>query len=301
MMSKIYYLIFGIFASIVILSLALFAVDQRQFAVIFQFGEAVRVIDKAGLNIKIPFIQNVEFFDKRILHVEAEAKELTASDGKRFIVDAFAKFRINNPVMFYKTVYNYQGVRIRLNKNLESSMRKVIGRVPLTTLLTEERSNVMLSILNQVNEEAKNFGIDVIDVRILRADLPKENSAAIYRRMQTAREKEAKQIRAEGQEEAARIRSKADKESKILLAEAYKDAGRADKAEAETNEGKVIAKYLPAQLSEDEVKKIVADAIAEAGATGPQDMGKVMKIVQPKTAGKADGGFVSGLVKAALN
>ncbi len=224
MMSKIYYLIFGIFASIVILSLALFAVDQRQFAVIFQFGEAVRVIDKAGLNIKIPFIQNVEFFDKRILHVEAEAKELTASDGKRFIVDAFAKFRINNPVMFYKTVYNYQGVRIRLNKNLESSMRKVIGRVPLTTLLTEERSNVMLSILNQVNEEAKNFGIDVIDVRILRADLPKENSAAIYRRMQTAREKEAKQIRAEGQEEAARIRSKADKESKILLAEAYKDS-----------------------------------------------------------------------------
>jgi membrane protease subunit HflC len=223
-MSKIYYLIFGIFASIVILSLALFAVDQRQFAVIFQFGEAVRVIDKAGLNIKIPFIQNVEFFDKRILHVEAEAKELTASDGKRFIVDAFAKFRINNPVMFYKTVYNYQGVRIRLNKNLESSMRKVIGRVPLTTLLTEERSNVMLSILNQVNEEAKNFGIDVIDVRILRADLPKENSAAIYRRMQTAREKEAKQIRAEGQEEAARIRSKADKESKILLAEAYKDS-----------------------------------------------------------------------------
>jgi membrane protease subunit HflC len=223
-MSKIYYLIFGIFAAIIILSLSLFTVDQRQFAVIFQFGEAVRVIDQAGLNIKIPFIQNVEFFDKRILHVEAEAKELTASDGKRFIVDAFAKFRISDPVMFYKTVYNYQGVRIRLNKNLESSMRKVIGRVPLTTLLTEERSKVMLSILNQVNEEAKNFGIDVIDVRILRADLPKENSAAIYRRMQTAREKEAKQIRAEGQEEAARIRSKADKESKILLAEAYKEA-----------------------------------------------------------------------------
>jgi len=128
------------------------------------------------------------------------------------------------PIIFYKTVYNYQGVKIRLNRNLESSMRKVIGRVPLTTLLTEERSNVMLSILNQVNEEAKDFGIDVIDVRILRADLPKENSAAIYRRMQTAREKEAKQIRAEGQEESARIRSKADKESKILLAEAYKDA-----------------------------------------------------------------------------
>jgi len=223
-MLKIYYLIFGVFLSAIILSLVLFSVDQRQFAVVFQFGEAVRVIDRPGLNVKIPFIQNVEFFDKRILHVEAEAKELTASDGKRFIVDAFAKFKITDPVMFYKTVYNYQGVKIRLNRNLESSMRKVIGRVPLTTLLTEERSNVMLSILNQVNEEAKNFGIDVIDVRILRADLPKENSAAIYRRMQTAREKEAKQIRAEGQEEGARIRAKADKESKILLADAYKDA-----------------------------------------------------------------------------
>ncbi|KAJ6644894.1 putative periplasmic serine endoprotease DegP-like, partial [Pseudolycoriella hygida] len=151
---------------------ALFTVDQRYLAVVFQFGEALRTIERPGLNIKIPFIQNVEFFDKRILNVEADAKELTAADGKRIMVDAFAKFRITDPV----------------------------------------------------NKEAKNFGLDVIDVRILRTDLPKENSAAIYRRMQTAREKEATQIRAEGQEEAARIRSKADKESKILLAEAYMQA-----------------------------------------------------------------------------
>lgn len=223
-MQKIYYIIIGIIAGLFLVGSSLFTVDQRQFAVIFQFGEAMKTVNTPGLNIKIPFIQNVEFFDKRILHVEAEAKELTASDGKRVIVDAFAKFRINDPVVFYRTVHNNQGVKIRLVKNLESSMRKVIGRVPLTSLLTVERSNVMQSILNQVNEEAKNFGIDVIDVRILRADLPKENSAAIYLRMQTAREKEATQIRAEGQEEAARIRSKADKESKILLAEAYMQA-----------------------------------------------------------------------------
>jgi membrane protease subunit HflC len=156
--------------------------------------------------------------------VDAEAKELTASDGKRVIVDAFAKFRITDPVTFYKTVNNYQGVRIRLNKILESSMRKVIGRIELTTLLSGERGNVMLDICKGVNTETKDYGLEVIDVRILRADLPKENSAAIYRRMQTEREKEAKQIRAEGQEEAARIRSKADKESKILLAEAYMQA-----------------------------------------------------------------------------
>lgn len=223
-MKIIYYLSFLALGLLLAVSSALFTVDQRYSAVVFQFGEAMRIIDKPGLNIKIPFIQNVEFFDKRLLNVEADTKELTAADGKRVIVDAFAKFRIIDPIMFYKTVHNYQGVKIRLNKNLESSMRKVIGRVPLTSLLTSERSDIMSNILNQVNQGAKNFGLDVVDVRILRADLPKENSAAIYRRMQTAREKEATQIRAEGQEEAVRIRSKADKESKILLADAYMQA-----------------------------------------------------------------------------
>ncbi|MFY9590161.1 protease modulator HflC [Rickettsia endosymbiont of Halotydeus destructor] len=223
-MEKIYYIIFAIICGLILIFSSLFSVDQRQLAVVFQFGEAMRTIEKPGLHVKIPFIQNVEFFDKRILDVEVEAKELTAADGKRVIVDAYAKFRINNPVMFYKTVHNYQGVKIRLTRNLESSMRKVIGKVSLSNLLTTERTNVMFNILNQVNEEARNFGIDVIDVRILRADLPKENSAAIYRRMQTAREKEATQIRAEGQEEGVRIRSKADKESKILLATAYRDS-----------------------------------------------------------------------------
>src|SRR5688500_18857246 len=112
-MTKLHYIIFTIVGSLFIISSSLFFVDQRQSAVVFQLGEAMRTIEVPGLNIKIPFIQNVELFDKRILHVEAEAKELTASDGKRIIVDAFAKFRIDNPVMFYKTVHNYQGVRIR--------------------------------------------------------------------------------------------------------------------------------------------------------------------------------------------
>lgn len=218
------HIIAGLVVLLILLSASLFTIDQRQYAVIFQFGEAMRVIDKPGLNIKVPFIQNVEYFDKRILSVEAEAKEVTASDGKRVIVDAFAKFKITDPVMFYKTVYNSQGLRLRVGKIVESSMRKVIGRVPLTTLLSAERNAVMVEIRDLVNQGAKDFGIDVIDVRILRADLPKENSAAIYSRMQTEREKEAKQIRAEGQEEAARVMAKADKESQILLAEAYSTA-----------------------------------------------------------------------------
>lgn len=223
-MNKIYYTLFGIFIVIILSSGALFTVDQRQNAVIFQFGEAIRVIEQAGLNIKMPFIQNVEFFDKRILNVNAEAKEVTASDGKRIIVDAFAKFKIINPVTFYKTVNTYQGAELRLNRILESSMRKVIGQVSLNTLLTDKRSSLMLLIRDLVHKEAQSFGIDIIDVRILKADLPTENSYAIYRRMQTEREKEAKQIRAEGNEEGARIISKADKESKIILANAYMEA-----------------------------------------------------------------------------
>lgn len=223
-MNRIYYITFAVFAILIILAGSLFSVDQRQTGVIFQFGEAVRVIESPGLNIKIPFIQNVQFFDKRILDVKSEAKELTASDEKRVIVDAFAKFRINDTVEFIKTVHNYQGAQVRLNKILESAMRTVIGKVPLNTLLTEERSSLMMQIRDLIFAETKNFGIEIIDVRILKADLPLDNSMAIYARMQTDREKEANQIRAEGNEEAARIRSKADKESKIILAGAYMDA-----------------------------------------------------------------------------
>ncbi len=222
--NKIYYIITVFLITIMLLSGALFSVDQRQNAVVFQFGEAVRVIENPGLNIKIPFIQNVQFFDKRILDVKAEAKELTASDEKRVIVDAFAKFKIINTVEFIKTVHNYQGAALRLNKILEASMRTVIGKVPLNTLLTDARSKLMLQIKDLVYSEAKNFGVEVIDVRILKADLPPENSAAIYLRMQTDREKEANQIRAEGNEEGARIRSKAEKEGKIILADAYMES-----------------------------------------------------------------------------
>ncbi len=201
---------------------SIFTVDQRQYAIIFQFGEAVKVIDRPGLKFKLPLIQNIEYFDKRILSVDAEAKEVTAADEKRIIVNAFARYKIKDPVKFYKTVYNYNGMKIRLNSILESSLRRVIGRTPLISLLSTERNNIMREIRELVNEEASNFGVQVIDVLILRADLPKENSNAIYQRMATDREKEAKQIRAEGQEEAARIKSQADRERKVLLAEAYR-------------------------------------------------------------------------------
>lgn len=214
----------SVLIGLVVIISSLFVVDSREYAIVFQFGEAVRVVSKPGLKAKIPFIQNVIYYDNRVLHVDAEAKELTSADGERVIVDAFGKFKIIDPVTFYTTVSNNYGARLRLNKIIESSMRKVIGRVPLTALLSEERGNIMKQICEITNEAAKDFGLEMTDVRILRTDLPKENSSGIYSRMQTEREKEAKQIRAEGEEEAACIRAKADKEAQILLSESYKKA-----------------------------------------------------------------------------
>lgn len=225
-MNKIY--VSAIAGLIVLLTISnsFFVVNQRETGVVLQFGEAVRIVPKPGLNFKIPFIQNVKMLDNRILHVIAEEKELTASDEKRVIVDAYAKYKIIDPVKFIKTVYSYAGANLRLNKILESAMRTVIGRYPLNTLLTEERSNLMLSIKDLAHKEVETYGIQIIDVRILKSDLPTENSAAIYQRMQTEREKEAKQIRAEGEEESAKIRSKADRESKVILADAYMKSQR---------------------------------------------------------------------------
>lgn len=198
-----------------------YIVDQRKYAVVFQFGEAIDLKKNPGLYLKLPFIHTVNYFDKRILYVFAEAKELTASDGKRIIVDAFAYFKIEDPIKFYSTVRDYKAINIRLNKILESSMRKVIGQSPLVSLLSSKRSALMSEIWNMLKEEALSFGVNIIDVRIVRADLHKENSDAIYKRMQTERNKQARKIRAEGHEEAAQIRSEADKQKSFILSEAY--------------------------------------------------------------------------------
>jgi membrane protease subunit HflC len=223
-MNKLHLILLAGIAAIIIIAGSLFTVDQRKTGIVFQFGEAIRIIEKPGLNIKIPLIQNVQFLDKRILNVSAEEKELTASDEKRVIVDAFAKYKIVNPLKFAQTVHNYAGANLRLNKTLESAMRTIIGKYPLSTLLTDQRASLMYQIRDLVSGETQSFGIELIDVRILKADLPKENSMAIHSRMQTERNKEAKQIRAEGAEESARIRARADKKNKVILAEAYMEA-----------------------------------------------------------------------------
>ncbi|MEO0348272.1 MAG: protease modulator HflC, partial [Pseudomonadota bacterium] len=171
-----------------------------------------------------PVIQQTSVFDKRILNLIADQKEVLAADQKRLIVNAFAKYRISDPLQFFKTVRDESGALARLNSMMESSLRSTIAEIPLSALLSERRSEIMQDIAADLNRRATDFGVDVIDVRIMRADLPYENSNAIYHRMRTDREKQAKEIRAQGEEESQRIKSSADREKTVLLAESMRDA-----------------------------------------------------------------------------
>ena len=202
--------------------LTLFTVNEIQQGIILQFGDPKKVIQKAGLNFKLPFIQNVVLLDKRILNLDAHSEEIIASDQKRLIVDAFARFKIKDPLKFYISVGNERVARSRLSTIINSRIRGVLGKEELATLVSKERARLMDKITEDVNTEAAKLGIEIIDVRIKRADLPQANSEAIYRRMQTERLREAKEFRAQGAEIAQTIKSTADKEVTIILAEAQK-------------------------------------------------------------------------------
>ena len=197
-----------------------FVMNEKEQGLVLQFGEPKRVVQDSGLHFKIPMIQNVVRYDKRILEYNLPVEEVIAVDKKRMLIDSFARFKIIDPLEFYKTVGNEINVRNRLNSNVISSLRRVVGRVTLDELLSDERSKIMDRIKVEVNDEAKRFGIEVIDVRIRRADLPEANSQAIFDRMKSERLREAKEFRAKGAEEAQRIRAEADKEKTVLLAEA---------------------------------------------------------------------------------
>lgn len=203
--------------------LTLFTVHQTQQALVLQFGEPKRVITQPGLNWKIPFIQNVDFFDKRILDLDTSPQEVIASDQKRLVVDSFARFRIVDPLLFFQAVRDERIARSRLGSILDASLRRVLGAASFQAVVRDRRSELMSLITQQVNAEAKDFGIQIVDVRIKRADLPEANSQAIYRRMQTEREREAAEIRAQGEEQARRIRANADRQVTVLKAEATRD------------------------------------------------------------------------------
>ncbi len=219
---------------------SIFIVKEINQAIILQFGDPKRIISTAGINFKIPFIQNVVFLDKRILNLDAPPEEVIASDQKRLIVDAFARFQIVDPLKFYISVGNERVARSRLSTIINSRIRSVLGKQRLQILLSADRTNQMALIQDGVNNEAEKFGIKIVDVRIKRADLPPANSEAIYRRMQTEREREAKEFRARGAEMAITITSTADKEVTVILAEAEKKS-QIMKGEGDGQRNKIFA------------------------------------------------------------
>ncbi len=224
----------------VILFQSLIIVQEINQAIVLQFGDPKKIITKAGLNFKLPFIQNVVYLDKRVLNLDNPPEEVIAADQKRLIVDAIARFKIIDPLKFYISVGNERVARSRLSTIINSRIRGVLGTQELATLLSTDRAKQMSIIQNDVNEEAKSFGIEIVDVRIKRADLPPANSDAIYKRMQTERQREAKEFRAQGAEIAAKITSTADKDVTVLLANAKKQS-EIMKGEGDGQRNKIFA------------------------------------------------------------
>lgn len=199
---------------------SLFTVYQTQQALVIRLGQPVRVISEPGLNFKAPFIDSVVYVDKRILDLEAPPQEVIASDQKRLVVDAFARYRIKDPLRFYQTLGSINGANSQLSILLNSALRRVLGEVTFTHVVRDQRADLMARIRELVDHEATAFGIEVVDVRIRRADLPEQNSQAVYQRMQTERQREAAEFRAQGAQRAQEIRSRADREVTVLVAEA---------------------------------------------------------------------------------
>lgn len=199
---------------------ALFIVHQNEQALVLEFGKPKRVINEPGLHWKIPVVETVDYFDKRILDLDTQPQEVTASDQKRIVVDAFARYRITDPLRFYQTVRDERNVRSRLGPIVESSIRRVLGATTFQSLVRDRREELMKRIALQVNNEGKDFGLEVVDVRIKRADLPEQNSKNIFDRMRAERQREAAEFRAEGGAAANRIRATADREATVIKAEA---------------------------------------------------------------------------------
>jgi membrane protease subunit HflC len=219
----------GVLAALVILALviaygAVFTVYQTRQAIVVRLGEPVAVITQPGLHFKYPLIDTVIHVDKRILDLENPAQEVIASDQKRLVVDAFARYKITNPLRFYQTVSSVEGANSRLSTLLNSALRRVLGENTLTHVVRDDRSALMAKVREQLEQEAQAFGIDIVDVRIRRADLPDQNSQAVYQRMQTERQREAAEFRAMGSQRAQEIRARADRDVTVLIAESQAKA-----------------------------------------------------------------------------
>ena len=220
---------------------SLFFVEQRVQSLVLQFGEPIRVIKEPGLNFKIPLAQNIVKFDKRILLFDNSAEEIIAADKKRLIVDAFVRYKIIDPLKFYQTVRFEAALNNRLGSVVNNSLRAVLGKVPLEAVISDRRELLMQEVSELVSLRATQFGISIEEVRIKKADLPSENSEAIYRRMQTERQQEAAQIRAVGNEKARFITAESEKQKTVLLAEAQRDSDIL-RGEGDAEKNKILGK-----------------------------------------------------------
>jgi membrane protease subunit HflC len=220
----------GIVALIVLLVViivgfsSLYTVRQTEQALVVRLGEPVRVVTDPGLNVKVPFIDSVISIDKRILDLENPAQEVIAFDQRRLVVDAFARYKIKNALRFYQSIGSIQAANIQLTTLLNAAMRRVLGEVTFIQIVRDEREGLMNKIRDQLDKEADGYGISVVDVRIRRADLPEQNSQAVYERMKTERQREAAEFRAQGGQKAQEIRSKADREATVIIADANSTA-----------------------------------------------------------------------------
>ena len=207
-------------AALVIGYSSLFTIYQTQQALVLRLGKAQPPITEPGLHVKAPFIDTIVYIDKRILDLEAPAQEVIASDQKRLVVDAFARYRIKDPLRFYQSLGSIPAANSQLAVLLSSALRRVLGEATFTHVVRDQRAELMDRILSLVDKEAISYGIQMVDVRIRRADLPEQNSQAVYQRMQTERQREAAEFRAQGAQRGQEIRSRADREVTVLVAEA---------------------------------------------------------------------------------
>jgi len=232
-------LILLLLVAIVIYS-SLFTVQQTEQALVVRFGKPVDIAAEPGLHFKAPFIDTVIPIDKRILDLENPSQEVIASDQKRLVVDAFARYRIKNPLRFYQSVGSIQAANLQLTTLLNAALRRVLGEVTFIQVVRDEREALMGRIRDQLDKEADGYGIQVVDVRIRRADLPEQNSQAVYQRMQTERQREAAEFRAQGSQRAQEIRANAEREATVIVAEAN-SKGEQTRGEGDAERNRLFA------------------------------------------------------------
>ena len=217
--------VISFFALVIIAINALFIVEQTQQGIVLQFGEPKRIIQTPGLNWKLPFIQNVVFYENRVLSmVSLDSEQVILSDQKRLEVDTYTRFSIQDPLKFYQTVRNVRGAQQRLDAMVDSSVRRALGNRSLLDILSERRNDIITSIRDEVNRSASDLGLTIVDVRIRRADYPDATSQNIFNRMKSEREREAREFRATGEEEAQKIRAGADKQRAVILSKSRRES-----------------------------------------------------------------------------